>query len=379
MTRNLATPAARPTRALLLLACAAVTLASRPAGGEDLSSLPEYRPGARVSGRLRSWGSTQMATVMKYWEEGFRKYQPAVEFVDTLKGTASAQYGLQEWVADLALMNREIWPYEYYGTFRRSLIFPVQIAVATGSYDVPHKAYALSVFVHKDNPLSKLTVKQLDRIFGAERPGGWQGLYWRPEVARTPKDDIRTWGQLGLTGAWADKPIHVYGPPILGEGAVSFFQARVMGGGDTWNEDLREYADRELMIAALGSDRYGIAYTGMCYRTPQVKPVAMADTEQGPFVEPSRQTVADRSYPLARSVYIYFTVDTETGDAADPLVQPKVGEFLRYVLSRQGQQDVVRDGDYLPLTADMVRRERGTLDSKDLGQRRGVGPAGREP
>jgi phosphate transport system substrate-binding protein len=117
-----------------------------------------------------------MSTLMKYWEEGFRRYQPNVWFEDSLKGTASAQFGLHVNVADLALSGRELFPYEYYGIYRRSQLYPVEIAVATGSFDVRSKSTALGVFVHQDNPLSKLTIKQLDGIYGDQCTGGWQKI-----------------------------------------------------------------------------------------------------------------------------------------------------------------------------------------------------------
>ena len=245
-------------------------------------------------------------------------------------------------MADLAVMGRQIWPYEYYGTYRRSLMQPVEIAVTTGSFDLPHKSFALAVFVHRGNPLTQLTLRQLDGIFGAQRTGGWQGLEWHTEVARTAKDNILTWGQLGLTGEWADKPVHVYGPPGLYPGGVSFFQTKVLGGGDPSSENLREYEDRAQMMRGPepGSLRYRL-YGGCRYRTPQVKPVALAETARGPYLLPTRETVANRTYPLTRTTYMYFTVDTKTGDPANPRVDPKVREFLRYILSRQGQADVL--------------------------------------
>jgi phosphate transport system substrate-binding protein len=302
-----------------------------------------------------------MGTLMKYWQEGFRRYQPAVWFEDSLKGTASAQFGLHVNVADLALSGRELFPYEYYGIYRRSQLYPVEIAVATGSFDVRSKSTALGVFVHPDNPLSRLTLKQLDGIYGDQRTGGWQKIEWVEEgVARSAKDNIRTWGALGLTGEWAAKPIHVYGPPGLYPGGVSFFQTRVMGGADTWAESLQEFDDRKLMMEALANDRYGIAYAAMAYQTARVKPLPLADNPEGPFVEPTRTNVANRSYPLTRTAYIYFAPDRPTGDPSK--VDPKIKEFLRYVLSRQGQADVEREGDYLPLTADLVREQLQKLE-----------------
>ncbi|HEV2441827.1 MAG TPA: substrate-binding domain-containing protein [Steroidobacteraceae bacterium] len=351
-------PLARP----VVLLAATLIYAPSLVCARSSSSLPEYRPERQVSGVIRSWGSRQMGGLMKIWEAGFRKYQPNVYFEDTLKGTASAQYGLQVNVADLALSARQIFPYEYYGIYRRSQLRPVEIAVATGSYDVPGKSTALAIFVNKDNPLSRLTLKQLDGIYGDQRTGGWQGLEWVTQAARSSKENIRTWGRLGLTGEWADKPIHVYGPPGLYPGGVSYFQSKVMGGADTWNGSLREFNDRRLMMAALAKDRYGIAYATMAYETAQAKSLALAETQDGPYVALTKANVANRTYPLARLAYIYFAPDRPNGDPADPKVDPKVKEFLRYILSRQGQRDVLREGAFLPLTKQVVREQLEKLD-----------------
>jgi phosphate transport system substrate-binding protein len=337
--------------------CALVMSLPAFAAAQDL---PDYRPEREVSGVIRAWGSDRMGGLMKNWEEGFRKFHPHIYFVDTLKGTATAQFGLHVNVADIALSGRELFPYEYYGIYRRSQLYPVEIEVATGSLDVRGKSTAIGVFVHKDNPLAKLTLKQLDGIYGDQRSGGWQKIEWVEAAARSAKDNIRTWGQLGLTGEWADKPIHVYGPPGLYPGGVSYFQTRVMGGADTWNEGLKEFDDRAKMLDALAKDRYGIAYAALAYRDSGVRPLALAENAPGPFVDPTRATVADRSYPLSRSAYIYFAPDTPTGDRAMP--DPKIREFLRYILSREGQADVAREGDHLPLTPALLREQLRKLD-----------------
>ncbi len=259
--------------------------------------------------------------------------------------------GLEESIADMVVMTRQIVPYDTYGVWRRSHRMPIEVIVASGSYDVPLKAEALTVFVHADNPLSRLTLQQLDGIFGAQRTGGWKGMEWEPAVARDATQDIRTWGQLGLTGEWADKP-----------GGMSFFQIRVMGGADTRAEGLREYADAPAMMKAMAEDRYGIAYAGMSSRTSAVKPLAIAPAAGEPYVESSRESVRDGRYPLARSVYFYLPPDAPSGEALEPRIDPKVKEFLRYILSRQGQEDVAREGNFLPLADAAVRRELKALD-----------------
>lgn len=346
-----------PRRAFLAVLLLVTTV--RPA-----LSLPQYRPQHELSGSIRSWGSPRMGALMRIWEAGFRRYQPKVCFEDELKGTASAQFGIQVNVADLAVSARRIFPYEYYGIYRRSQLRPVEIAVAIGSFDARGKSTALAVFVNDKNPLSRLTLKQLDGIYGDQRTGGWQGLDWVTRVARGRNENIRTWGQLGLTGAWADKPIHVYGPPGLFPGGVSYFQSKVMGGADTWNGSLREYADRKSMMAMLGRDPYGIAYTTLVYQTAGVKSLALALSRKGPYVALTKANVADRSYPLTRLAYIYFAPDLPDGDPRDPRVDTKVKEFLRYILSEQGQRGVSREGDYLPLTKQLVREQLEKIEDR---------------
>jgi phosphate transport system substrate-binding protein len=324
--------------------------------------LPDYKPMRKLTGTLRVSGSDQMAALMKLWERGFRTYHPELRFEDWLKGSGSGMYGLEMGTADIALMGRPINPYERYGVYERAWVYPVEIEVATGSFAVPHKSPAYTIFVHQDNPLAKLTLRQLDGIFGAERGGGWKALTWDEAAARTTGQNIRTWGQLGLTGEWAEAPIHVYGPPNLGAGTITYFQTKVMGGGAIFNEDLQEYADRAQMIADLKNDPYGIAYAALGYQSSGVKAVALAETEAGPFVEVTRASVAERSYPLARPVYIYYTIDNEKTEIADPRVDPKVYEFLRYVLSRQGQQSVDDEGNYLSLPAAVAREQMTKLE-----------------
>ena len=233
----------------------------------------------------------------------------------------------------------------------------------TGSEEKLYKSPALALLVHKDNPIAGLTLKQVDRIFGAERGGGWSQLSWDEEVARMPADNIRTWGQLGLTGDWADKPIHVYGPLLLGAGAVTFFQLRVMSGGAKWNEDFREYEDRKLMAADLAKDCNGTAYEPIAYRPAALRALPLSESD-GRFVTLTKSSVADRSYPLARPVYIDYTIDDVKSEIADPRVDPKLRKFLRYVLSRQGQQDVAQEGSFLPLPAAVLNLQREKLDSK---------------
>jgi phosphate transport system substrate-binding protein len=334
----------------------------------DLSDLPAYQPGQTVSGTIRLWGNNYVAdsNLGADWEAGFRRYHPDAHLdmsgmISGLVATASLITG----AADIA-GNRHITFAELEGFERMYSYDPLPIAMARGSYDVPGWMTTFCIFVHRDNPLTGLTLKQLDGIFGTARDGGWDGTSWHPEVARSARENIRTWGQLGLTGEWKDQPIHVYGLNLRYNNC-DMFERTVFHGGDKWNENLREYAnfsraDGTLAIAAnvlmddLSRDRYGIGWSGIQNLTPQTKPLALAATDGGPYVPLTIQTVHDRTYPLAYDMFFY--VNRHPGQPLDP----KVKEFLKYILSREGQAAVARDGKYLPLTAEVVREEMKKLE-----------------
>jgi phosphate transport system substrate-binding protein len=344
--------------AALLLFC----VSARPQQG-DLSSLPAYQPEEKVSGVIRNFGS-DFGGLLKVWEAGFQRYQPGIRFEDTLPTSDAAVGGLVSGDADLAPSGREPIINEYLSFYETFNYNPVEITVASGSYDVKGMTWGLIIFVNKDNPISKLTMKQLDGIFGAERTGGWRGLIWSPEAARSAKENIRTWGQLGLTGEWADKVINTYG--YAPSGMSSFFELQVFHGGTKWNPNYREYVEtggREVaanelgksvtiqqMLSELAKDKYGIAFTAMQYgrNVPQIKAVALAAQEGGRYVEPTKENFVNRTYPLTRSIYVFLN-----RPPGKPL-PPKVREFLRYILSREGQHDVARSNAYLPLTNDVL-------------------------
>lgn len=211
----------------------------------DLDSLPSYRPQQRVSGVIRQWGVNYIADsgLVDQWESGFRIHHPDVTFADHLKSSVLGAPGLYTGLADLAPMGRQLIWDELTAYQRETDSLPLEITFATGSYNVGGWTFALAVMVHKDNPLTQLTIPQLDGIFGTQRAGGWKGLMWDTSVARGPEANIRTWGQLGLGGEWREKPINVYGYNLKFH-FPDEFSKKVFGGGDKWNEGLIEYANR---------------------------------------------------------------------------------------------------------------------------------------
>ena len=334
-------------------------------------SLPQYKPEQKVSGVIRVFGSN-LSGMVKLWEDGFRRFHPDARFEDKFPSSDAATAGLVSGVADVGTTGREPVLTEYLAfneTFKYDL---VNIAVATGAHDFIGRTWAPVVFVNKDNPITKLTMKQLDGIFGAERTGGYDGYRWMPQLARSAKDNIRTWGQLGLTGQWADKPIQTYG--YANTGMAKFFELKVFKGGEKWNPNYREYVESgtrmvsegeigqtggsQHMLAELSKDKYGIGWSGIAHARnfTQLKPVALATSDAGPYVSPTKETIQNRMYPLTRSIFMYIK------HPPDQPVDSKVKEFLRYVLSREGQEDVVKQNIYFPLTAETVREQLKRLE-----------------
>jgi phosphate transport system substrate-binding protein len=333
----------------------------------DLSGLPDYKPEKTVSGTIREWGSNYFAdsNLNDYWESAFHKYQPNVKFDVNMRTALEAAPALATGVADLVACR--LFSFSDEELVERVFNHePLRILIVTGSYDVPGWSPALAIVTNKENPISQLTIQQLDGIFGAARTGGYQGTTWHPEIGRTTASDIRTWGQLGLTGKWKDAPIHVYGLNLQ-YGMAHDFEQLVFHGGDKWTESLTEYAnysgpDGKLKIAAdqlmqdLSHDPYGIGYSGAMFLTPQTRMLAIAKDTNSRYIPLTIENVQNRTYPLLLEVYFYL--DREPGKPVDP----KLKEFLRFVLSRQGQEAIAKDGKYLPLTKEVVEAELRKLD-----------------
>ncbi len=312
-----------------------------PAWAQYVRALPPYAPRHEVSGTVRSWGHGFLKVMMRDWEEGFHRFQPNVTFQDDLASSAAAMAGLYSRRANLGVLAREIVPMEAAAYRKVAGQKPFPVTVLTGSYGDPDKIMALGVFVNKANPLARLSFGQLDAIFGAEHLRGGHG-------------NIRTWGQLGLTGVWKNRPIHPFSGPA-NEAPAFYFSQTVMGGSVLWNCALRQFDDVPLpdgrhidgyqrVVDQLALDPDGIALTGAGYRNPNAKLLAIAVRADGRYVHPSLANVADRSYPLARAVKFYIN----DGPKIPP--NPAVVEFLRYILSREGQEQVLREGVFLPLT-----------------------------
>lgn len=346
----------------------AAATAQAPSAKVDL---PAYAAGAPISGTIRSHGFG-LGGVLEKWQAGFKAHHPDVVFDNNLPTSDIAIPALVTGVADLGPNGGEPAITEALSFFETRGYHASSVIVATGAYDIKSRSNGPVVFVHKDNPISQLSIEQLDGIFGAERTGGLRGFEWTPTQGRSAEHDIRTWGDLGLTGEWADKAIHTYGHAP--SGTTRFFQLHVLGNTDKWNPNYRGYVEtgskmiapedkeqklgiQHMLREELVGDRYGIAWTIMSQAQgiDGIKPIALAPRGSKHYVMPSKQSFQDRSYPLARNIYIYY--DRKPGVPIDP----KLKEFLRYVLSKEGQQ-MVSDGDYLPLPARMVEEQLAKLE-----------------
>jgi phosphate transport system substrate-binding protein len=306
--------------------------------------LPTYRAREAVKGTVVLWGHGSfkrdfMGPLVKDWMTGLRRHQPGIELDYRMYGTASAISALLTGAGNLALLGEEISP-SAATAFRRAKGYPpTGIEVATGSLDVNFFDYAHMIFVHRDNPVRGLTLAQLDAVFGAEHRRG--------------RRNIRRWGELGLTGEWSDAKIQPYAWKIDEDFAL-FFREAVLEGSHRWNEATREYVHvvrldgtqydhGQQILDALAKDRFGIAVSNVRYANPQVRQVPLARRDDGPFVTASPASLISQEFPLVRIIPAY--VDK----APAGRVEPAPREFLRYVLSREGQSALIARSGYLPL------------------------------
>ena len=308
---------------LLILGAAAAMAQVRVDPG-----IPSYRQVQGVSGNVKSIGSDTMNNLMALWAEGFTKMYPNVKIEIEGKGSSTAPPALIAGTAQFGPMSRPMKSAEI-DNFQKKFGYP-PVGLRT-SLDM------LAVFVHKDNPIAKrgLTLQEVDAIFSVNRRGGHP-------------NDIRTWGDLGLTGEWANKPIDLYGRNAA-SGTYGYFKEHALFNGD-YKPTVKEQPGTSSVVQGVASDRFAIGYGGIGYLTADVLAVPLAAAPGKPYVpaEPSHAYTGD--YPLSRFLYIY--VNYKPGSQLDPLRR----EFIRYMFSREGQSDVVKDG-YFPITAAIARQE----------------------
>ncbi|GAN35393.1 MAG: PstS family phosphate ABC transporter substrate-binding protein [Candidatus Brocadia sp. AMX2] len=297
--------------------------------GETISVGPDVKSYAKVggvSGNLNSIGSDTMNNLMTYWAEGFNKVYPNVKVQIEGKGSTTAPPALISGTAQMGPMSRAMKPTEIDAFEKKYGYKPTAIRTALD---------ALAVYVNKDNPLKGLCIPQIDAIFSKTRKGKY-------------KEDIKTWGQLGLTGEWSTRPISLYGRNSA-SGTYGYFKEHALYKGD-FKDTVKEQPGSASVIQGVAADRYAIGYSGIGYKTSGVIAVPLSLKEGEPYKEAEIKNVMNGSYPLARFLYIY--INKKPGQPLDPLVR----EFVKYILSKEGQEVAVKDG-FLPLPASVVEEE----------------------
>jgi phosphate transport system substrate-binding protein len=296
----------------------AVPLPARAQAIQVDKSIKGYSKTTGVSGNLNSIGSDTLNNLMTLWAEAFQKQYPNVKIQIEGKGSSTAPPALIAGTAQLGPMSRLMKPEEIDGFEKQYGYKPTPIRVAVDG---------IAVFVNKDNPLKELTLPQVDAIFSQTRKGG------APE-------DITTWGQLGLKGEWATKPISMYGRNSA-SGTYGYFKEHALYKGD-YKATVKEQPGSAAVVQGISADKFAIGYSGVGYKTSDVRSLKLAAKDGGEYVADDADNVYSGKYPLSRFLYVY--VNAAPGKPIDPLVR----EFLKFVLSKDGQEIVVKDG-YLPL------------------------------
>jgi phosphate transport system substrate-binding protein len=312
-----------PLRVAVLVVSLAATSQAQQVSVDP--ALPSYQKVSGISGNLNSVGSDTMNNLMTLWAETFTKMYPNVKVQIEGKGSSTAPPALIAGTAQFGPMSRAMRSTEVDQFEQKYGFKPLQFRT---SYD------ALAVYVNKDNPLAKATLAQVDAIFSKTRRRGHKS--------------ITTWGQLGLTGDWANRPISLYGRNSA-SGTYGFFKEHTLSGGD-YKDEVKEQPGSASVVQGVTGDRFGIGYSGIGYRTSGVKAIALAEAEGKEYSSGSYDDVKSGKYPLNRFLFLY--VNQAPGKPADPLVR----EFLKLIFSKEGQEVVVKDG-YLPLPADIVQQE----------------------
>jgi len=303
--------------------------------------LPAYKPRGQLSGSLSGVQSDTTPGLVTLWIEGFRKYYPNVEIKASIEGSGAAGPVLTEQTAEFGLIAREMMEKEETPFEQKFGYKPLEVAIAGGSYRTVAFTDALTFFVNKQNPLEKLSLNQIDAIYSKTRNRGG-------------KEDITKWGQLGLKRDWADKPIHLIGVKEP-NGFEHFLRLRILGDGQ-WKDGITVQDTVFPLASMVASDPYAIGYAGFGYLSDGVKPLALAKTNSGPYYKGTFKEVAAQKYPLSRVIYIY--ANRTPGKPLNPVLK----EFVRYILSREGQQAVVQDGIFLPLPEAYAQQELKKLE-----------------
>lgn len=296
------------------------------------SSLPEYKKVSGVSGNLSSVGSDTLANLMTLWAEQFKREYPNVNIQVQAAGSSTAPPALTEGTAQLGPMSRKMKGKEIEAFEKKFGYQPIGVPVAID---------ALAVFVNKDNPIKGLNFEQLDAIYSSTLKCGGN-------------EQITRWGQLGVAGELANKDIQLYGRNSV-SGTYGYFKDHALCKGD-FRSNVNEQPGSASVVQSVGASLNSIGYTGIGYKTSAVRALPLAE-KGDQYVEPTEANAIDGSYPLSRYLYIY--VNKHPNKPLDPMT----AEFLKMVLSKQGQELVAKDG-YIPVPAKVLEKDLVTLGLK---------------
>ena len=292
-------------------------------------ALPSYSKVSGVSGNLSSVGSDSLANLMTLWAEEFKKNYPNVNIQIQAAGSSTAPPAMTEGTANMGPMSRPMKDSEIQAFEEKYGYKPTAVPVAID---------ALAVFVHKDNPIQSLSIEQVDAIFSSTRLCGGE-------------KDITTWGDLGLSGEWAAKPLQLFGRNSV-SGTYGYFKEEALCKGD-FKANVNEQPGSASVVQSISITVNAIGYSGIGYRTASVRAVPLVN-KKGEVEEANETNALSGKYPLARFFYVYVN------KAPNKPLSPLEAEFVKLVLSQQGQQVVVKDG-YIPLPAKVVEKTKKEL------------------
>ncbi|WP_426415611.1 PstS family phosphate ABC transporter substrate-binding protein [Aestuariirhabdus sp. LZHN29] len=314
----------------LTAALAAGSLNAAVAATAVDSAIPTYTKTSGVSGNLSSVGSDTLANLMTLWAEEFKREYPNVNIQIQAAGSSTAPPALTEGTSNMGPMSRKMKDKELEAFEKKFGYKPTAVPVAID---------ALAVFVNKDNPVEGLTIPQVDAIFSSTRKCGYDR-------------DLASWGDVGLNGAWQDRSFQLYGRNSV-SGTYGYYKSKALCKGDFKN-NVNEQPGSASVVQSISASINGIGYSGIGYKTSSVRTVPLAKKPGQPFVDATPENAVTGSYPLSRFLYVYVN------KAPNKPLAPIEREFLKQVLSQQGQNVVVKDG-YIPLPAKVVEKQMAAL------------------
>ena len=294
-------------------------------------ALADYSAVSGVSGKLSSVGSDTLANLMTFWAEEFKRQYPNVSIEIQAAGSSTAPPALTEGTSKMGPMSRKMKSKEIEAFEKKFGYKPTEIRVAID---------ALAVYVNKDNPIKGMTIPQVDAIFSATRKCGANA-------------DITNWGDMGLTGSWANRTVQLYGRNSV-SGTYGYFKKKGLCKGDFKNS-VNEQPGSASVVQSISSSLNGIGYSGIGYKTSGVKAVALSKKAGKPFVAATAENAINKTYPLSRYLYVYINKHPNKP------VAPLEREFVKLMLSKAGQNVVIKDG-YIPLPAKVVAKELAKLN-----------------